>query len=103
VNDDEDRTPPTPNIAHPDAGTGLAVGVGRVVADPSATTRSADPASAAPASERGTIRSATPIRDPDRYEILGEHGRGGLGRVSRAHDKDRDATSRSRSCCRAAT
>ncbi|MEO7735101.1 MAG: protein kinase [Kofleriaceae bacterium] len=31
-----------------------------------------------------TIRSGSPIRDPDRYEILGEHGRGGLGRVSRA-------------------
>lgn len=28
------------------------------------------------------------IRDPDRYQILGEHGRGGLGRVSRANDKE---------------
>ncbi len=32
----------------------------------------------------------TPIqlRDPDRYQIIGEHGRGGLGRVSRAHDRE---------------
>src|SRR5262245_30972222 len=28
------------------------------------------------------------IRDPRRYEFLGEHGRGGLGRVSRAHDRE---------------
>jgi serine/threonine protein kinase/WD40 repeat protein len=28
----------------------------------------------------------TQRRDPDRYQIMGEHGRGGLGRVSRAHD-----------------
>src|SRR5690348_5609955 len=27
-------------------------------------------------------------RDPQRYRVLGEHGRGGLGRVSRAHDCD---------------
>jgi WD40 repeat protein len=26
------------------------------------------------------------VRDPERYHIMGEHGRGGLGRVSRAHD-----------------
>src|ERR1700681_3803895 len=28
------------------------------------------------------------LRNPDRYHILGEHGRGGLGRVSRAHDRE---------------
>jgi WD40 repeat protein len=28
------------------------------------------------------------LRDPQRYELLGEHGRGGLGRVSRAHDRE---------------
>jgi len=28
------------------------------------------------------------VRDPERYLILNEHGRGGLGRVSRAHDRE---------------
>jgi WD40 repeat protein len=28
------------------------------------------------------------LRDPGRYHIMGEHGRGGLGRVSRAHDRE---------------
>lgn len=37
-----------------------------------------------------TERVVAPLqyRDPDRYEILGEHGRGGIGRVQRAHDKE---------------
>ena len=53
-------------------------------------TRSADPASAHPHGDRApeTPRDPTPIRDPERYQILSEHGRGGLGRVSRAHDKE---------------
>ncbi len=32
--------------------------------------------------------SPTQLRDPERYQIMGEHGRGGLGRVSRAHDRE---------------
>src|SRR5512139_1063887 len=28
------------------------------------------------------------LRDAERYHIMGEHGRGGLGRVSRAHDRE---------------
>ena len=42
-------------------------------------TRSADPDTEAPGPERVRRRDGSPIRDPERYEILGEHGRGGLG------------------------
>jgi hypothetical protein len=28
------------------------------------------------------------LQNPERYHIMGEHGRGGLGRVSRAHDRE---------------
>jgi serine/threonine protein kinase len=31
---------------------------------------------------------ATQVRAPQRYQIINEHGRGGLGRVSRAHDRE---------------
>ena len=32
--------------------------------------------------------ASTQRRDPDRYQMISEHGRGGLGRVSRARDKE---------------
>jgi WD40 repeat protein len=45
-----------------------------------------------PATDRGDDPShalaSSQIRDPARYAIIAEHGRGGLGRVSRAHDRE---------------
>ncbi|HEU4734231.1 MAG TPA: serine/threonine-protein kinase [Kofleriaceae bacterium] len=43
--------------------------------------------------ERGAARPLRPTasaqtRDPDRYQVVAEHGRGGLGRVTRAHDHE---------------
>jgi WD40 repeat protein len=32
--------------------------------------------------------ASSQIRDPDRYQIIAQHGRGGLGRVLRAHDRE---------------
>jgi WD40 repeat protein len=34
-----------------------------------------------------TTNASAPFQSTERYQILGEHGRGGLGRVSRAHDR----------------
>jgi eukaryotic-like serine/threonine-protein kinase len=55
-------------------------------ADPAAETRS----SAEPGGHAARARLPAPLqtRDRDRYEIVSEHGRGGIGRVYRAHDKE---------------
>ncbi|HEY0484582.1 MAG TPA: serine/threonine-protein kinase [Kofleriaceae bacterium] len=58
-------------------------------ADAGDITRTAS--STAPPVDRSSMsRLAAPLqlRDRDRYEVIGEHGRGGLGRVSRARDKE---------------
>jgi eukaryotic-like serine/threonine-protein kinase len=63
---------------------------------PGDRTHTASPSGAAPAGPgRGSPATtvpdrsaATQIRDADRYQFIGEHGRGGLGRVLRAHDRD---------------
>lgn len=48
------------------------------------------PAETAPARGPGRPRVPAPLqyRDPDRYEVIAEHGRGGLGRVMRARDRE---------------
>jgi WD40 repeat protein len=53
----------------------------------SAVTRPSDPAAVDPALDARPGIGAQ-LRDPGRYHIMGEHGRGGLGRVSRAHDRE---------------
>src|SRR5882672_943571 len=60
------------------------------------TTQTASPSRAPSGNDRGRLPSiapaddppaATQICDPTRYRILGEHGRGARGCVSRAHDR----------------
>jgi eukaryotic-like serine/threonine-protein kinase len=53
-------------------------------------TRTSEPEPATPklAPADVDLGSVPQLRDPARYRILGEHGRGGLGRVSRAHDRE---------------
>ena len=42
--------------------------------------------SSAPEGAHGLALESTYLRDPERYQVIGEHGRGGIGRVFRAHD-----------------
>src|SRR5258708_39905934 len=45
------------------------------------------PVPPAPAVTGPSIRDPLPVDDPDRYQLVAEHARGGLGRVVRAHDR----------------
>jgi WD40 repeat protein len=58
--------------------------------DPSNTKTAVEESAGQPALPPPSHRLAAPLqrRDPERYELLGEHGRGGLGTVTRAHDKE---------------
>ena len=60
------------------------------VAQPSGQTRNSERTfETGGSSDIETSSSVNPqLRDPARYRVLGEHGRGGLGRVSRAHDRE---------------
>jgi serine/threonine protein kinase len=73
---------------HPVPKDAIATDAPRPAAQPSDPTRSADPSSFPLRSEPVPSREAARVRDPARYEFLSEHGGGGLGRVSRVHDKD---------------
>jgi eukaryotic-like serine/threonine-protein kinase len=62
-----------------------------VIEDGDATrTRGSDGSDDAPPPVVGSHRVVAPLqyRDPDRYEVIGEHGRGGIGRVQCARDKE---------------
>lgn len=47
-----------------------------------------EPSPATPAEPTTRAPAPVQLRDPDRYDKLAEHGRGGLGRVFRARDKE---------------
>jgi eukaryotic-like serine/threonine-protein kinase len=58
--------------------------------DATRTARPGKPTGTVPVLTASDIRQLAPLqfRDAARYELLHEHGRGGLGRVMRAHDKE---------------
>src|SRR5678815_4226438 len=56
-------------------------------ASPSQAPRTRDPGPTSTAPGEDSPSSATEICNPERYSILGEHGRGATGCVSRAHDR----------------
>src|SRR5262245_3003157 len=57
---------------------------------PPASTETSDPSATAPRPLPEPDHAQafpTLFGNPERYELIAEHGRGGLGRVSRAHDR----------------
>jgi WD40 repeat protein len=85
--DDAESTMFTTKVATKDNDDRLATST--APASPGDGTRSIESpsdGSGSPPGRSGSPRAANQLRDPNRYQVLGEHGRGGLGRVSRAHD-----------------
>lgn len=64
-------------------------GVTRTAPSPDAETRTGvESIVVLPHAQSNQAVSPTPVRSFERYELVAEHGRGGLGRVSRAHDRE---------------
>jgi hypothetical protein len=55
---------------------------------PDETTHTSDTLGTITAQPSPVAPAVGELRQRERYQILGEHGRGGLGRVSRVHDRD---------------
>src|SRR5262249_24787879 len=77
--------PPPDATAAPAASCAPAVAANEGPEDPTRTSQRTQGAGARPLAE---LPATAQLPDPKRYRILGEHGRGGLGRVARAHDVD---------------
>jgi serine/threonine protein kinase len=57
-------------------------------ADATSTSEASPTAKPDPSSGPAPRFVAPHVRNPDRYQMIAEHGRGGLGRVSRARDRE---------------
>ena len=86
-----DRSPILPGSMKRSGGeVGAAAGASPALTGP---TQAMDPgaegsSSGAPAGDVPVARLPVQLRDRERYHVLGEHGRGGLGRVTRVYDRE---------------
>src|ERR1051325_11373380 len=69
------------------SGKGTSALFAAMARDTTLTGNSADSEGLAESADARTLVGMR-IRDPERYQIIGEHARGGLGYVTRAHDRE---------------
>ncbi|HEY6172793.1 MAG TPA: serine/threonine-protein kinase, partial [Kofleriaceae bacterium] len=74
-------------VAKPSAPQDASALFAAIAVDSTFTGDHSEDAAVAGQAEAGTL-VGTRIRDPERYRIIGEHARGGLGCVTRAHDRE---------------